>query len=68
MNKANQDIRTEAKNANVKLWQIASELGINDVTFTKKMRFELSKAEKLKILHIICNLQEKEAKANAKHS
>ena len=53
MNKANSEIRAEAKNANVKLWEIAAMLGINDVTFTKKLRFELSDVEKSKILDII---------------
>ena len=53
MNKANSEIRAEAKNANVKLWEIAAMLGINDVTFTKRLRFELSDVEKSKILDII---------------
>ena len=53
MNKANSEIRAEAKNANVKLWEIAAMLGINDVTFTKRLRFELPDVEKAKILDII---------------
>lgn len=53
MNKANSEIRAEAKNANVKLWEIAAMLGINDVTFTKRLRFELPDVEKSKILDII---------------
>ena len=53
MNKANSEIRAKAKNANVKLWEIAAKLGINDVTFTKKLRFELPGEEKAKILDII---------------
>lgn len=57
MSKANSDIRAEAKNANVKMWEIAAMLGINDVTFTKRMRFELPDGEKQKILEIIRQLQ-----------
>ena len=53
MNKANSEIRAEAKNANVKLWEIAAKLGINDVTFTKKLRFELPSEEKAKVLDIL---------------
>lgn len=57
MNKANSDIRAEAKNSNVKLWEIAAMLGINDVTFTKKLRFELPDVEKERILEIIEQLK-----------
>ncbi len=56
MKKANSDIRDAARVANVKLWQIAAELGINDVTFTKRLRFELPQNEKSRILSIIHRL------------
>lgn len=69
MQKANLEIRDAAKKSNVKLWQIAAELGINDVTFTKKLRFELPQKDKNKILSIIQKLSIRmEAEANAEHS
>lgn len=63
MNKANSEIRAEAKNANVKLWEIAAMLGINDVTFTKRLRFELPDAEKAKILDIIEQIKAQKQRA-----
>ena len=45
----NLDIRTEAKNAGVKLWQIADELGMTDGSFSRKLRKELNPEEKAKI-------------------
>lgn len=63
MNKANSEIRAEAKNANVKLWEIAAMLGINDVTFTKRLRFELPDAEKAKILDIIEQIKTQKQRA-----
>lgn len=50
---ANTDIRDMAKKANVKLWQIAIELGLSDTAFSKKLRKELSNKEKLEIMSII---------------
>lgn len=38
----NQDIRNVAKRADVKLWQIADKLGINDGNFSRRLRRELS--------------------------
>ena len=54
----NKDIREAAKAAGVKLWQIAEKLGINDGNFSRKLRFELSEAEKAKIFKIIEELKE----------
>ena len=53
----NIDIRTEAANAGVKLWQIAERLGINDGNFSRKLRQELSSEEKAKIRAIITELK-----------
>lgn len=53
----NIDIRTEAANAGVKLWQIAERLGINDGNFSRKLRKELSSEEKTKIRAIITELK-----------
>lgn len=49
----NKEIRTAAKAAGVKLWQIAAALGINDGNFSRKLRQELPQEEKQKILLII---------------
>ena len=57
----NKDIREHAKKCGVRLWQIASALGINDGNFSRKLRQELTHDEKLKILAIIDRLaQEKQ--------
>ncbi len=52
----NTDIRTEAEQAGVRLWQIAARLGCADATFSKKLRFELSADEKTRIKTIIAEL------------
>lgn len=55
---ANNDIRTRAKKAGVRLWQIAERYGINDGNFSRKLRRELPQQEKEKILRIIDELKE----------
>lgn len=50
---ANQDIRRTAAGSGVKLWQIADVLGIADCSLSRKLRKELPKEEKAKILVII---------------
>lgn len=56
----NKEIRNAAKNAGVHLWQVAAAYGINDGNFSRKLRQELPKEEKEKILTIINRLaQEK---------
>lgn len=52
----NQDIRTEIKNAGLYLWQIADALGINDCTFSRRLRHELADKEKEKIRDIVAEL------------
>ena len=49
----NKEIREAAKNADVRLWQIAVRLGINDGNFSRKLRRELPEEERTKILGII---------------
>lgn len=53
----NQDIREYAKIHNVKLWQIANEIGINDGNFSRKMRYELPEETKQQIFKIIDELE-----------
>lgn len=52
----NEDVRKYAEKHNVKLWQIARELHINDGNFSRKLRFELSEDKKAEIFRIIDEL------------
>ena len=52
----NQDVRTAAKKAGVKLWQIADALGMNDGNFSRLLRRELSPEKKTQVFEIINNL------------
>ncbi len=54
----NTDIRKYAKSHGVRLWQIADELGISEITMSRKLRYELSEDEKQKILEIINEFEE----------
>lgn len=54
----NIDIRVYAVERNVKLWQIAKELRINDGNFSRRLREELSKEAKQQIYEIIDKLAE----------
>ena len=38
---ANQEVRQAAKAAGVKLWQVAEGVGMNDCSFSRKLRHEL---------------------------
>lgn len=49
----NQEIREKAKGNGVLLWQIAEVYGVNDSNFSRKLRKELPKEEKEKIMGII---------------
>lgn len=53
---ANMDIREKAKQAGVRLWQVADAVGLNDGNFSRKLRKELSQDEKRHILDIIDRL------------
>lgn len=55
--KANLDLRQAATAANVRLWQVAEALGITDATFSRRLRRELPREEKQKILEIIKHLK-----------
>lgn len=64
----NQDIRAEAKAANIKLWKIADKLGISDGNFSRKLRKELPLEEKTKIRQIISELKAGEAHGENAHN
>lgn len=53
----NIEIRQAIKNAKIKYWQVAEKMGINDGNFSRKLRKELPKSEKTKILEIIENIK-----------
>ena len=55
--KANLDLRQAAIEAHVRLWQVATALGITDATFSRRLRRELPQEEKQKILKIIEHLK-----------
>lgn len=52
----NKEIRVAAKNAGIRLWEVAEAYGINDNNFSRKLRKELPQEEKNKILAIIDKL------------
>lgn len=49
----NKDIRAEVKEAGLKLWQVAEQLGLSDSAFSRKLRHELPDVEKTQIRTII---------------
>lgn len=53
---ANKEIRDAARDAGVRLWQIAECIGMNDGNFSRKLRRELPDQEKKEILEIIKTL------------
>lgn len=53
----NKDIRQAITSANVYYWQVADKLGIQDGTFSRKLRHELSEEEKQKIRQAIEELK-----------
>lgn len=54
---ANEDIRRLIFESNIPKWKIAKEYGCTDSTFSKKLRDELTKEEKEKIVSIIEQLK-----------
>ena len=50
---ANEDIRELIKKKNIKYWEVAYRYGIADCNFSKKLRFELSRTDKEKVVNII---------------
>ena len=54
---ANQEVRQAAKAAGVKLWQVAEGLGMNDCSFSRKLRHELPEETRRQALVIIERLR-----------
>lgn len=61
----NSDVREYAKEHGVKLWEVAIRMDISQATMTRKLRIELSDAEKTAFLAHIDAIAEKKAKENA---
>ena len=55
----NHEIKSKAKERNVKLWEVAEAYGITDGNFSRKLRRELPEAEKTKILALIDEIAER---------
>lgn len=53
----NNEIREEIKAANLRFWQVAEKFGLNDGNFSRRLRHELSDADKTKIREIIADLR-----------
>lgn len=66
---ANREIRSSAKQAGVKLWEVAEAIGISDGMLSRKLRRELPEAEQRKILSIVADLaRRKEAEENEQNA
>ena len=46
MTRANQDIRKKIRDAGLRNWQIADEMGIHDCTFCRWLRHEMNDEQK----------------------
>lgn len=51
----NKEIRAAIAAAGVKYWQVAEKLGLYDGNFSRKLRRELSEAEKQRVLQAIAD-------------
>ena len=54
----NVEVRQAAKEAGIKLWEIAEAIGCADATFSRKLRRELPVDERKVIMEIIHHLAE----------
>lgn len=61
----NADVRDYAKQRGVKLWEIAVRMNISEPTMTRKLRIELSDADKAAIISHIDAIVENKAKEKA---
>ena len=61
----NIDVRNYAKNHGVKLWELAVYMHVSDMTITRKLRAELSDADKAAIIAHIDAIAADRAKEKA---
>lgn len=64
MSTANKEIRIAARDAGIRLWQVAERIGMNDGNFSRKLRRELPDQEKKEILEIIKTLAAEKAEVS----
>ena len=50
---ANDEVKAYAKQAGVRLWEVAERLNITDVSFSKKLRYELDPEYKSRIIKLV---------------
>lgn len=55
---ANQDIRQEITENNLRYWQVADKIGLSDGTFSRLLRHELPPEKKEEIRSAIAELKE----------
>ena len=60
--KKNQKLKKKKKTKDVKLWEVAEVLGIQDSALSRKLRKELSDTERDNILSIIDKVAESKSK------
>lgn len=61
----NDDVRSYAKKRGVKLWELAAFMNVSDMTITRKLRKELTAAEKAVIRGYIDSIAANKAKEKA---
>ena len=61
----NLEIRKASKTRGVKLWEVAEVLGIADSAFSRKLRHELSDAERERVMEAITRAAELKQEASA---
>ena len=54
---ANERIKTAARESQVRLWELADALGLNDSQLSRKLRHEFSDAERESALEVIQKIQ-----------
>ena len=54
----NKDIKQLLKSKGIYKWQLAEKLGTNEYSFSRKMRKELPKEEKEKIIKVIKEMED----------
>lgn len=59
MSKANADIRELMKEKQIPVYAVAAAMGVHENTVFRRLRFELSKAEKAELTNIINALAER---------
>lgn len=59
-----EEFRNRCKSAGICMWQVADAYGCAEVTFSKKLRHEITGEDEKKILAIIADLSKQKKKDN----